>query len=196
MAFTLEDGSGLSDSNAYIDEAFFTTFHADRAVDATFTSAEIQAHIIRASDYVDKRFGRRFRGERIKSQQSMEWPRVNAITDDGYHFSGVPEQLKRAIAEYTLISLNLDRNLAPMPAPDFPIQDPETGEVTNVSEGRITAKTEKVGPIEESTEYSDGSQRIMTGTGNMSQQIPAYPQADLWIEELIDGYNNRRLVRG
>lgn len=198
MAFTIEDGSGVPGANAYISDTYFTTFHTDRGVDAGFPVAEINQHIIRASDYVDKRFGRRFRGFRRTSAQGLEWPRLDAFTDDDYTFSGVPDQMEKAIAEYTLISLNLDRNLAPMPTPDFAHQDPETGDVTNESAGMITQKSEEVGPVKESTAYADGNStgKPMTGTGNTTQKIPEYPQADLWIEEIIDPYNQRSLARG
>lgn len=198
MAFTVEDGTAKNDANAYIDTTYFNAHHADRGVDTGFGGGEVQQHIIRASDYVDKRFGRRFRGFRRTSDQGLEWPRIDAFTDDDYTFNGVPEQMKKAIAEYTLISLHLGRNLAPMPPADFPIQDPVTGEVTNDSAGKIVAKGEEVGPIKESTTYADGTQtnKPMTGSGNTTQNIPEYPQADMWIEEIIDPYNSRSLSRG
>ena len=74
----------------------------------------------------------------------------------------------------------------------------ETGEVVNDSAGKIIEKSEEVGPVKESTTYADGTQtnKPMTGSGNMTQNIPEYPQADLWIEEIIDPYISRRLIRG
>ena len=55
-----------------------------------------------------------------------------------------------------------------------------------------------MGPIEDTTEWADGGAtgRPMTGSGSaMTQQIPAYPQADLWIEEIIDSYTSREVHR-
>lgn len=198
MAFTLEDGTGVSGANAYISDTYFTTYHTDRGVDATYTATEIQQHIIRASDYVDKRFGRRFRGFKLRSDQGREWPRLDAYSDDDHTLSGVPDKLEFAIAEYSLLSLQLDRNLAPMPTPDFGVQDPETGDVTQTGGGKIIEKSEEVGPLKESTKYAAGNTtgKPMAGTGNMILNIPEYPQADLWIEELTDPYGNRSLTRG
>lgn len=198
MAFTLEDGTGIEGANAYIDEDFFNVFHGDRGIDTGFSDTEVQQHVIRASDYVDKRFGRRFRGDRLSHDQGREWPRTGAFDDADYPLNGVPDALKFAIAEYTLLSLQLDRNLAPMPAPDFGVQNPETGTVTNTSAGKILQKREEVGPIVDDTRYAAAGElgKPMTGTGNLTQNLPEYPQADLWIEELIEPYSNRSLSRG
>ena len=198
MAFTLEDGTGISGANAYISVAYFNSYHADRGVDTGYTDTEVEQHVVRASDYADKRWGRRFRGYRMRNDQGREWPRADAYTDDDYALINVPEQLEFAIAEYTLLSLQLDRNLAPMPTPDFPVKDPETGTVINESAGKIIEKSEEVGPIKESTKYAEGvvPGKPVAGSGNLTQNIPEYPQADLCIEEIIESYNNRSLVRG
>jgi hypothetical protein len=133
MAFTPETGVGLTTSNAYMTEAEYRAYHADRGtvVTAQLTAA-VTAAIVRATDYVDKRFGRRFRGDKMSQQQALEWPRSDAYTDEDYLLTGVPVVLKRAIAEYALLSIQLGRDLAPVPAPDYGILDPVTGEVTNV----------------------------------------------------------------
>lgn len=199
MAFVVEDGSGLELANAYETLEEFKEHHDDRGVDySAFTDPQIQVGLVKAADYVDKRFGRRFRGCKLSRVQGLEWPRTSAYTDDDYLFSGVPVVLKKAIAEYAMIVLQLGRDLAPMPAPDFGIQDPATGEVSNDSSGKIIEKIEEVGPIKESTTYAEGNStgKPMVGTGNLSQQIPEYPQADLWIEELITSYTSRELSRG
>lgn len=199
MAFTVETGVGLAAANAYMTEAEYRAYHADRGTVVTSqTQAQIETAIVRATDYVDKRFGRRFRGDRLSSDQALEWPRSDAYTDEDFLISGVPALLKRAIAEYALLSIYLGRNLAPVPAPDFGILDPTTGEVTNVSSGKITEKTEEVGPIKETTKYAQGDQtgRPMVGTGNLTQNVPEYPQADMWLEELLRPYGQRELVRG
>ena len=59
MAFTLETGSGLELANAYIDVTFFDDFHTDRGRDISALNATIvETAIVRATDYIDKRFGR------------------------------------------------------------------------------------------------------------------------------------------
>lgn len=197
MAFTPEDGTGVVGANAYITVAEFKAHHDDRGQDYTGAADDdaIEVAIILATDYVDKRFGRRFRGWKESRQQGLEWPRSDAYDDDDYLLLDVPPELKKAVSEYALLVIQLGRNLAPPSPPDFGVLDPATGEVTNDSSGRITSKKEKVGPIEDSTAYGD-SARPVAGTGNLIQRIPEYPQADLWIEHLITGYNSRRLHRG
>ena len=197
MAFLVEDGNGLAAANAYLSVADFKTHHDDRGGDySAYTDPNIEAGIVQASDYIDKRFGRRFRGDKSTYAQGLEWPRVSAYTDEDYTFRDVPAPLQKATAEYALIVLQLARDLAPIPQPGFSIVDPVTGEVT-IGGGQVSEKAEEVGPIKESTKWNTGpTNSPMVGTGNMSQQIPEYPQADLWIEEIIDSYTSRRLYRG
>ena len=197
MAFVVEDGSSLADATAYMTVQEVRDHHTDRGIDLSATlDPAMETSIVNATDYMDKRFGRRFRGEKKQREQSLEWPRVSAYDDDDKLMSGIVLNLKRACAEYTLMVIQFDRNLAPVPAPGFGIIDPADGSVTNDSSGMITEKAEEVGPIKERTKYSDSLHKPMTGSGNLIQQIPEYPQADLWMEELIENYTSRRMVRG
>ena len=199
FSFTVEDGTGLSTANAYLSVADFKDHHTGRgntsATDGTYGDTEIEAGIVRATDYVDKRFGRRFRGDKSYQTQELEWPRLDAYTDEDHELTGVPRQLEKAIAEYALITLQLARPLDPIPVPEFGILDPSTGEVTSEGGGKVIEKTEKVGPIEDTTKWGD-TNRPMTGTGNATQNIPEYPQADLWLEEITEPYGVRSLARG
>jgi hypothetical protein len=201
MAFVVEDGTRKTDATAYLSVADFKTHHADRNVtvagDGTYSDGEIQGGIVQATDYIDKRFGRRFRGWRSTAAQALEWPRTDAFDDDDYLISGVPQQLTKATAEYALIALQLGP-LAPIPGNEFPVIDPATGEAST-SAGTVLKKSkEVVGPIEETKEYAAAteSNRPMVSTGNQIQRIPEYPQADLWIEELTRSTLNRTVLRG
>jgi hypothetical protein len=198
MAFTVEDGTGLAAANAYLSVADFKTHHDDRGGDySAHADTAIEQGIVQATDYINKRFGRRFRGDKGTYAQGLEWPRVSAYTDEDYTFTGVPAPLQMATAEYALIALRLARDLAPIPEPSFGIIDPTDGSVTPGG-GQVVEKAEEVGPIKDTTKWAPGGATggPMVGTGNMSQQIPAYPQADLWIEEVIDSYTSRGLYRG
>ena len=196
MAFTVEDGTGVTGANSYQGLTPFRDHHTDRGViTASYTDSQVQGALVQASDYIDKRFGKRFRGMRRKNTQGLEWPRIDAQDNDDYPLDGVPSQLAKATNEYALLALQFNRNLAPPPGNEFSTVDPPTGNVTTQA---VKAKTEQVGPIQESTEYgtSETFRRPMTSTGNMIQRIPEYPQADLWVEELLESSSNRRLVRG
>lgn len=183
MAFVAEDGTGLTTSNAYIAVAFADDYHADRGNTdwAAATEAQKQAALIRASDYIDKRFGRRFKGWKQTKQQAMEWPRLDALDSDDYLLNSpddsIPRQLQKACAEYAL------RALSTLPlAPD------------NSNVGLDSLK-EKVGPIE----VTQVRQAYKTASGSSlvsAVSIPEYPEADLWIEELLKPYGMGKIVRG
>ncbi len=171
MAFVIEDGNGLSDSNAYVTAAEANTYLADRGSATTEWDAlgggEKQKLIVLASDYVDVRF--RWRGERSLSSQNMEWPRRNAQRDDGTLATGVPTELKEAVIEYANRAAVSD--LAPDPA----YQD---------ENAPLSSKREKVGPLEVEVHFAGGG------------SVPSfrkYPIADEKLRELVLG--GQRLLR-
>ena len=210
MAFTVEDGSGISSANAYIDKAFADTYHADQGhADWTGTDTEKETWIVRATYYIDKRFGRRFRGFRKLKSQSLEWPRLDAFDNDGFLLSGedeVPRLLQRACAEYALRA-KMYGVLAPDPPRAAPVQDPTdattSSAVEAVASGVITEEAKKIGPLEKTTRYQSVAQMISSMGRDKAQQsslindvfIPEYPEADLWIEELLRSSTSRRLAR-
>ena len=204
MPFTPETGVGLAGANAYVTLAEFKAHHDDRGNNAyqTFTDADVQTAIVRATDYIDKRFGKRFRGFRQNKVQGLEWPRINAFDNDEFLYSDVdviPRKLKMATSEYALRALNL-KPLIPDPALPYTTRD-ATGEGTTQSSGaalgEVIATRKKVGPIEietknqalQSSSSNKGSSALVSG-----QTLPSFPEADYWIEELLDT-GNRRLVR-
>ena len=195
MALMVEDGTGLSDADAYVSLEFVDAYHTKRGNTvwtAIVDDAIREACIVRASDYVDKRFGVDFRGIKSSSQQALQWPRIDAFDNSGYTLNGVvPTLLQKAVAEYALRALiyNVLAPDAPLPVPEQTLIDGDTASTAIV--GEVVSKTEKVGPIEESTTYraaSETSQQSTRSVGlrNVSDwMIPTYPEADLWLEELI-----------
>ncbi len=213
MAFTIETGSGIPGANAYVTVAYVSTHHSDRNNTAwtDFTSPEQQAAIIRASEYIDKRFGRQFRGVRKLKEQGLEWPRTNAYDNDGFSLSGVddlPRQIEKATAEYAIraaICGTLAPD-APLPVPKQDLTDSSGDRPAQSATGQITRKKEKVGPLEEDTWYETTTQALgknmgIGATGVKSSlvndfNIPEYPEADLWIEELLRSSMSVTLSRG
>lgn len=213
MAFTVESGSGDAGSNAYVSVAFVDTHHADRGNTAwiDFATNEKQQAIIRASEYIDKRFSGRFRGLRKTKEQGLEWPRLDAFDDDGYLLSGVddiPRQIEKATSEYAIraaICGTLAPD-APLPVPKQDLTDSTGTRPDQVETGQITRSREKVGPLEEEKWFETNSQVLgknlgAGATGVKSSLvndfiIPEYPEADLWLEELLRSSMNVRLARG
>lgn len=175
MAFTVEDGSGIVGANAYISIAIADTYHADRNQHtwADLNDDEKEGFIVRASDYIDKRFGRKFRGFRATKDQGLEWPRLDAFDDDDYVLDDIPAQLEKATAEYALRAIDTDQ-LAP--------DNEDTG---------LDASFTKIGPIEiEDTIKKTGGSSLVAATS-----IKDYPEADLWMSELLIPSNSRDLSR-
>lgn len=212
MAFTVETGTGIAGANAYDSVANIDTHHADRGTTnwTDFTTVEKEQAIVRASDYIDKRFGRRFVGVRATKGQGLEWPRLSAFDQDGFLLSAidaVPRQLLKAIAEYALRAA-VCGILAPDPPLPVPKQDP--ADMANRPEqaetGQLTRKREKVGPLEEDKWFETTSQVIgrnlaAGATGVKSSLvndflIPEYPEADMWLEELLRSSMSVMLARG
>lgn len=205
MAITLvvEDGTSKEDANAYIDVTFCDNYHTDRGNSkwTAITDAEVKkACIVRATDYLEKRFGRKFKGTRRTRLQALQWPRHNASDASGWWVESdtIPLKVKMACAEYALRAY-LHGELAP----DAPLPVPEMNNATGSTPstastpGRIIVKREKVGPIEQETRYEDSASAIGAPPKSSlvaGYLIPDYPAADLLLEEYID--TSRTLARG
>lgn len=214
MAFTVEDGSIVANANAYITVQYFRDWFSDRGVAAAatnsgaFTDALIQAAIIKATDYVDKRFGNKFVGYRMNQQddtQALQWPRIDAIDNNGLFIKthAVPTVLKRAIAEYAMLALKLI-DLLPLPANTFNTVDPDTGETTVAEGGIVQRQRQKVGPVEEDIWYNQDQWRLVLNgrapgpTSDMVSlvNLPEYPVADEWLKTIVKTGLSVKLSRG
>jgi hypothetical protein len=85
MAFIVEDGTGLANSNSYVSVADADSYFADRGV-TTWTGIDAvkQGALVRATSFIDVTFRQRFTGYRGKRhQQALEWPRIGAYYDNG-----------------------------------------------------------------------------------------------------------------
>jgi len=130
----VQDASGSqTEANAYIDLAFFKSYHNMRGGDySSYDDFEIKRAIVKATDYVDLRFD--FVSSPLTSTQNTYWPRV------GYDV--IPRALREAVAEYALRALSANIN-----------PDPE-----NLSGGRlIKSKSEGMNPFSESVTYDESS---------------------------------------
>lgn len=210
MAFVPEDGSGLSTANGYVAVVFVDAHHTERG-NAGWTGIDSlkEQAIVRATDYIDQRFGQKFRGFRRTKGQALEWPRLDAFDDDDFAYSSVdviPRQLQKACAEYALRAMDIIQ-LAPDPQLPFSTRDVTAEGSTQLSSaevGEVGRKKKKVGPIEVETEYravsrqlAHSSQLTSKGTPQVpALYIPAYPTADLWIGELLRSSTSKQLFRG
>lgn len=168
MAFTLEDGTGLAGANAYISAAEFDAYWTDRGFDTSaLSTAQKQVAIIKATDYIENRYRTRFKGSREFELQALSFPRVRLYDEDGRKVEGLPTKLKQATAEYAKRALTAE--LAPDPTTDARGQ-------------KVTRFKEKIGPLEEETQYSEA--------GSASSFKP-YPAADKLLQEYVTASGGR-----
>lgn len=175
MAFIVEDGTGIANATAYTDVAFVDEYHTDRLntawTDLSDTALK-EAAIIKATDYIDFRWD--FVGDRKKAfeLQSLKWPRIGAyiqIDEKELLSNQVPLVVMRACAEYALLTVNLATTAGTLGELAPPLEVDDTG-------GKIIAKREKVGPVEEETKFS-GSFGLIT--------LRPYPAADYWLRDVV-----------
>ena len=159
MAFVAEDGTGLATANALVTVAFADEYFTDRGIGVWTGSDTVkQAALIKATDYVETRFGSLFYGDKKSPTQALSHPRVNTSTGE------FPVALKRAVCEYAVRSLSV--TLLPDP------------EIHASGQGWERTRS-KVGPIEEEIRFQyqgPGTQRII---------LRPYPAADILLKGLI-----------
>lgn len=188
MAFVVEDGTGLSNANAYTSVAFYRAYFTDRGRDVSAqTDQQVQGYIVRATDFVEQRFGQRYQGTRKTLTQALGFPRTGVVID-GVTLSdaAIPALFQMGVAEYAFRA----SKYADL-APDSPV--PFEREAANgdsiAATGAVIGKSERVGPIEESAQYADPT------TLSTNWTIPAYPAADALIAPFTNGSSSGRTIR-
>lgn len=155
MAFVVEDGTGLLDSNSFCSVEYADAYFNLRMnqVWASFTLEEKQSLLVQGTDFICVRWGAHFDGDILVEGQALVFPRTK--------FPPVPDPVMRATCEYAMIASN-----GPLiPVPEF-----------SATGYQVTGKTEKIGPIEEKTNYA------YEGPGSTQITIPPYPYPDMMLK--------------
>lgn len=164
FAFTVEDGTGLEGANSYLAVADADDYHDGRgnAAWAAADAAAKQAALVKATDYIDRRFGGRFVGQRLVDTQRLAWPREDAVTVWGVEVEGIPRVVEEACAEYALRALAADL-------------DPDPGNQPGAA-GNIASLSESVGPLSTSTTYThEGGARARYPNPDALLRAVVYP---------------------
>lgn len=170
MAFVVEDGTAKADANAYVTIAEADGYFADRGNTAwTGADAVKQAALVKATDYIEGRFGQRFIGSRKTTTQALAWPRIGAAD---FADTAIPVGLRRACCEYAVRALSAEL------APDLKV---------DASGLTVVATKKKVGPIE--TDYAVPQ----TGLGSTPMLFRPYPAADMLLRGLV--YSASQVIR-
>lgn len=106
-----------SDANTYVTEAFANDWLvqlglASEEEDGDYSptsSFSLVSLLVRASKYLDRRFGREFTGKPVSGTQALAWPREEAQDSDGNNVAKttVPIDILRAVVEY---AVEIDKN--------------------------------------------------------------------------------------
>lgn len=160
---TVETGTGLDlAADSYCSVDFADTYHDNRGNDAWALATTVQKDraLRKAVDVMTQRYRLRWLGQRVVYTQPLEWPRYNVSIPDspgGYRgfasvipYNIIPEQVKRAQAEYALrviqgIDLNPDQQDA--------------------------VKTKKVGPLEITYEFGSRAGQMFVAIDLLLQPL-------------------------
>lgn len=160
MTFTPETGSGAADANSYGAVADADSYHAARGNSAwaALITGVKQQNLVKATDYMDGRWSRRFIGTKLTTTQALAWPRADA---DPFAEDEIPIKLQYACFEYALRV-----NSAPL-APDIVVSDAGVP---------MMLTRMKAGPILQDFAPVFGS-RVMV--------LRPYPGADMYLSGLV-----------
>jgi len=163
--FTVEDGTGLSDSNSYESVAEFDDYCTTRGMEISqYNDTDKQRALVKAAEYIDHKPGRRFLGRRSVQTQALQFPRVCLPDPEfcGSFITGIPTNLKYAQSEYAYRELVNPGSLIPDPTVS------ETGL-------QVQSLVEKVGPIEERTTF----------LGSSVKTTKPFPKADAFLRDYV-----------
>ena len=93
MSLIIEDGSGLTNAESYIDLAYLTDYANKRNIDITGIT---EANIIKAMDYFESAY--QFKGTKLKETQALTFPRY--INNEVVY----PVRIKNAVCELAIKS--------------------------------------------------------------------------------------------
>ncbi len=126
---TIEDGTGLEDANSYCDMATADSYHEARGNEdwAAETTAKRAAALVRACDYLERAYGRLWKGARSNEKQRLSFPRYGI---EELACTAIPPRLIEAQYEAALLELR---------EPGILSEDgSEGGSLSELKEGEVT----------------------------------------------------------
>lgn len=96
MTITVEDGTGVSGANSYVSVSELETYATERGITlSAATEAAKEQLLIKAMDYIDAKYGSRFKGARVNRTQALHWPRAGVYIDGWLNPSNnIPRELE------------------------------------------------------------------------------------------------------
>jgi len=108
MAFILEDGTGIENANAYVDENYANNYYMGERLAMFSELSDKESVIVSATQLVDISYD--WKGTRQSIEQGLNWPRDD-VELEGHEITGIPNALKKAVCEAVFIIMNSDGEL-------------------------------------------------------------------------------------
>lgn len=153
---------------AYGSDAGFQDYASARGIATVGAASEAERDSarLRASEFIDGRWGSAFPGYRVGARDQLrEWPRTSAVDAEGWHIppDQVPDEVERATYEAAIRELAQPGSLAPDITPSR----------------RVASVSERVGPLSESITYAGG--------GGAEAERPIITAIDQILARLLRG---------
>lgn len=146
MTLTVEDGTGLTNADAFVSLAGFKAHCDARGTDySAYSDAKLEQAIVRATDFLSESHS--WKGYKVNArgasggEQSLAWPRYGVTDGGGYAVAStsVPWEIERATYEVAAAEM----------------ANPGTMQPVYIGSERV--RREKIGPIETEYDVSDTS---------------------------------------
>jgi hypothetical protein len=108
VAFIVENGTGIEDANAYVDEDYVKNYFMGERLTMFSELEDKESVIVSATQLVDISY--EWKGTRISIDQGLNWPR-DSVEFEGHEIIGIPTALKKAVCEAVFIVMNSDDSL-------------------------------------------------------------------------------------
>ena len=142
MALIVETGTGASNANGYITEAFYDAYVEDGGL--TNPVGDTEAAIVRASAAFDAIYGPQLGGVKVNRRaQAMALPRYNMMDAAGeiVEFDSIPIEVKKAVAEMTVREKASPGSMTPDLERGGAIESIQAGSVSIKYRGDAAAQT-------------------------------------------------------
>ena len=102
----VENGTGLPNADSYVSIEFADSYFSARGVSEweTLTQTKKEQALIKGTDFIDSIY--QWYGQKATTIQSLRFPRVNLRDYEGQEVVGVPNCLKQAVCDASLLSAN------------------------------------------------------------------------------------------
>ena len=184
MTMIVETGAGVAGANSYTTVAFVQSYFDDRGGNTAWDALDTdnkEYMLIKATDYIEKRFSEKWIGDKNDNTNELSWPRHNVYDRHFrllYSNTEIPPELQKAVGEYAVRAITAAL-----------IPDPTT-------QGLEVEESEKeIGPIKKREKFMKNSGLRQKSSLVRDSVFKEYPAADLLIEKFLASTNTKQMLR-